>query len=316
MTKRPQGQGASAPTSTSPTPIKLPINGLTIDPEIQQRALMSDDLIAEYAAGIANWIKSAPIDVFDDGQAKWVADGFHRVEAALTAGLDTIWARQHLGTRRDALLFAVGANQRHGLRRTNADKRRAVETLLKDSEWARWSDRMIADRTGVSHPTVASIRRELEKFTGCDDPTSTVGAVRAQLSNSDSSTQEPTKRLGADGKERVLPTRKPDPEPVIVEEIEGDDFSEIRTATSKLHAETAAPAPATPAPKPPTAKDAMHAAHRVTGLLGLVRKALEEAEALEGAMLESDARVLIRELRTATDRLVERFGEPEEVSHG
>ena len=31
------------------------------------------------------------------------------------------------GTRRDALLFAAGANSSHGLSRTTADKRRAIE---------------------------------------------------------------------------------------------------------------------------------------------------------------------------------------------
>ena len=62
------------------------------------------------------------------------------------------------GTRRDAVLHSVGANAQHGLRRTNADKRRAVETLLRDEEWSGWSDSEIARRCGVSHPTVAKVR--------------------------------------------------------------------------------------------------------------------------------------------------------------
>ena len=36
---------------------------------------------------------------------------------------------------------------------TNADKRRAVETLLNDAEWATWSDREIARQCGVHHTT-------------------------------------------------------------------------------------------------------------------------------------------------------------------
>ena len=32
----------------------------------------------------------------------------------------------------------------HGLRRSNADKRRAVLTLLNNEEWAKWSAREIA----------------------------------------------------------------------------------------------------------------------------------------------------------------------------
>jgi hypothetical protein len=65
------------------------------------------------------------------------------------------------GTRRDAILHAAGANAAHGLRRTNADKRRAVETLLRDEEWSKWSDREIARLCAVSHPFVSQIRQSL-----------------------------------------------------------------------------------------------------------------------------------------------------------
>lgn len=64
------------------------------------------------------------------------------------------------GTRRDAILYAVGANATHGLPRSNADKRRAVETMLRDEEWVVWSDREIARRTQTSAPFVAKVREE------------------------------------------------------------------------------------------------------------------------------------------------------------
>lgn len=205
-------------------PIKLPLSALTLDSEIQQRAAMSADLIGEYAESIATWIDSAPITVYTDGQTRWVADGFHRVEAAKTAHLEAIPAHQRQGTRRDALLFAVGANRAHGLRRTNADKRRAVETLLNDPEWSQWSDRMIADKASVSP--------------------STVGAIRAQLSNLDSSTEESTKRLGADGKERTVPAPDPEKEAMRAElekakrEAEGwrQQWKEVRDAKRQVEA--------------------------------------------------------------------------------
>lgn len=44
------------------------------------------------------------------------------------------------------------------LRRSNLDKRKAVETLLNDPEWSQWSDREIARRCAVGHPLVSSIR--------------------------------------------------------------------------------------------------------------------------------------------------------------
>jgi transposase-like protein len=55
-------------------------------------------------------------------------------------------------------MYAVGANAAHGLRRTNADKRRAVTMLLDDDEWGQWSDSAIARQCGVSHTFVATVR--------------------------------------------------------------------------------------------------------------------------------------------------------------
>ncbi len=62
------------------------------------------------------------------------------------------------GTQRDAILFSVGSNAEHGLRRSNSDKRRAVETLLNDPEWSKKSARWIADVCHVSQPFVSGIR--------------------------------------------------------------------------------------------------------------------------------------------------------------
>ena len=66
----------------------------------------------------------------------------------------------------DAVQYLVGANAAHSLRRSNADKRRAVETLLADAELAAWSQEKIANSCGVSTDCVsklvndASINRE------------------------------------------------------------------------------------------------------------------------------------------------------------
>ena len=70
------------------------------------------------------------------------------------------------GTRRDAILHASGANADHGLRRSNADKRKAVLTLLEDDEWSQWSDREIAKRCGVSGGLASRTRRSLSEHGG------------------------------------------------------------------------------------------------------------------------------------------------------
>ena len=66
------------------------------------------------------------------------------------------------GTRRDAILHSIGATARHGLQRTDADKRRAVEMLLKDEEWSRWSDREVSRLAGVGKTLVHKTRGRLQ----------------------------------------------------------------------------------------------------------------------------------------------------------
>jgi hypothetical protein len=100
--------------------------------------------VAEYAKAMADGVQFPPIVVFDDGKTLWLADGHHRVEAARLAGLGVILAEEHKGGRRDALLYACGANAAHGVRRTNADKRLAVTLMLRDKEWCKWASRDIA----------------------------------------------------------------------------------------------------------------------------------------------------------------------------
>jgi hypothetical protein len=111
-----------------------------------------------------------PIVVYSDGVDNWLADGFHRVYGAQRANVKELAADVRRGDQRAAILYAVGANTANGLRRTNADKRKAVLTLLADKEWAKWSDRKIAEACGVSPTTVGTIRSSLSKLDSDDTP--------------------------------------------------------------------------------------------------------------------------------------------------
>jgi hypothetical protein len=101
------------------------------------------------------------IIVYDDGDRYWPGDGFHRIEAGRRIGRETILAEVREGGRRDAVLLAAGANANHGLRRGQADKRNAIEKLLRDPDWSKWSDREIGKACAVDHKTVGKVRREL-----------------------------------------------------------------------------------------------------------------------------------------------------------
>ena len=113
--------------------------------------------VADYADAMKAGATFPPIIVYHDGETYWPADGFHRIAAARKINAMTILAEVREGGQRDAMLFAVGANATHGLPRSQKDKRNAVETLLRDPEWNKWSDREIAKHANVDHKTVGKI---------------------------------------------------------------------------------------------------------------------------------------------------------------
>jgi len=181
------------------------VASIRLDGGTQSRASLSEDVIAEYAERVAAGEKFPPIVVFHDGTDHWLADGFHRVHGHLHASADLISADVRQGTRRDAILFSVGANASHGLRRTNADKRRAVETLLRDDEWRRWASNKIATLCGVSHTFVDSVRSSLA--TDASEP-------RTFTTKHGTEATMDTSRIG---KPATQPKREPQIAPVVAE---------------------------------------------------------------------------------------------------
>lgn len=132
-----------------------------LDDVTQMRQGVSHETVREYAEALEQGAEFPPVIVYFDGRRHWLADGFHRARAHRFLSLPEIKADVREGTQRDAILHAVGANASHGLRRTNADKRRAVEALLKDEEWSKWSNREIARRCLVDEGTVRKLRQPI-----------------------------------------------------------------------------------------------------------------------------------------------------------
>ena len=139
----------------------IEIARILVKETIQQRVQLNENVISEYFEEIQAGTQFPPLVAFGDGQNLILADGRHRYEAYKLAGIDDIPVDILNGTERDAILYAVGANADHGYRRTNADKRYAVETMLKDKEWGQWSDGAIAEKVRVSPAFVGKVRREL-----------------------------------------------------------------------------------------------------------------------------------------------------------
>lgn len=140
-----------------------------LDPEryVTARVKRTDPIaVVTYAERMVEGDAFPPVELFrDETGALWLGDGVHRVEAARKNGFTTIAARVSEGGRLAALRHAAGANESHGLRRTNEDKRRAVTMLLDDPEMAQLSDRQLAELARVSHPLVAEVKASTGKTT-------------------------------------------------------------------------------------------------------------------------------------------------------
>ena len=145
----------------------------SIDPKIirvdlgtQVRKGYNEETIEEYAEAMEAGAVFPPLTVFFDLAAVLyiLADGFHRLIAHLRVRPnDPIIVEQYLGTVEDARWFSIGSNKTHGLKRTNEDKRNAVELALLHPKGADQSDNSIADHVGVSQPFVLKVRKQLSK---------------------------------------------------------------------------------------------------------------------------------------------------------
>lgn len=156
------------------------LSAIEMDHTIQCRASIDMATVNEYAERMLAKDEFPPVVLFGTRQKMWIGDGWHRIAAAQQVGSEDICADLRTGGRADALKFALGANAVHGHRRTNADKRRAVEIALR--EFPKLSSRAVAQLCGVSDKTVESVRD------------STCG------------TSAPAPRTGADGK--TYPARR------------------------------------------------------------------------------------------------------------
>ncbi|TWT29169.1 ParB-like nuclease domain protein [Posidoniimonas corsicana] len=140
----------------------LAIELLDKDADTQARASVDPAAIDDYAAAADSDVVLPPLVVFGpspDGRY-FIGDGWHRLEAYERIGRILVTCDVRSGTERDARIHAAQANAAHGVRRTNADKRRSVEILLDDEEWGQKSSNMIAQAARVSVDLVIRVRGE------------------------------------------------------------------------------------------------------------------------------------------------------------
>lgn len=190
---------------------------LTLNKKVQVRLKMSDDAVADYTEAIENeggW-PFEPVDVFHtEDDTYLVADGFHRVTAALAAKLEYIPCRIREGGEQDAKIFGMTANDSQGLRLTHADKVACIQWLLKVHKGQELAK--IAELAGVAYRTVQRIaaaqRAKTDTKTQAGRPSAKKSIPAYEPPEPDEGPEEGPGDI-RDPEPAEKPAKKPDPKP-------------------------------------------------------------------------------------------------------
>jgi hypothetical protein len=198
----------------------LNIGALVLDQKLQSRTEINEDTVADYVEAVKRGDEFPPVLAYFDGVHYWLTDGYHRYHAHKQAGRAGIDCEVVNGTFRDAVLRATSVNSKHGMRRTYADKRKAVMTLIDDIEWDTWSNIEMAEHCGVSASFVSNLRSESGKKSDVVTYKTATGKVMTKA-----------KAPGRAAKEPELKEPAPQPEPKVEEYDARDEL--IATLTKE-----------------------------------------------------------------------------------
>jgi uncharacterized ParB-like nuclease family protein len=133
-------------------------------PAQKSRSHLREDAVEDYTTEPG--IKSTFVLVYSYRKCRFLADGWHRVEAAKRSGADRVNAKvcrcqSEEEARERALLYSISgrANRTNGERRTKEDKAAAVRAAWQ--MYPKSTDREIAILCGVVHTTAGTHREKL-----------------------------------------------------------------------------------------------------------------------------------------------------------
>lgn len=138
----------------------LSLDKIDREGSIQTRAATDMETVIAYADAMRDGETFPPVTVYRDGSRYYLADGWHRLLAVESLGKDKIEVEIVIGTQRDALLHAIGANANHGRQRTMADKEKAVLCILGDEQWSKLSDVEICRMARITNKNFIKTVRE------------------------------------------------------------------------------------------------------------------------------------------------------------
>src|SRR3954454_18408873 len=143
----------------------LSIDRIRRDPRTQPRNHISHEVVERYRDAMEAGDAFPPVTVFFDGTDYWLADGWHRVCAALCLGWQGIAAEVLPGGLRDAEWHSFSANATHGYPRGRDDVGRILGRIFRDPEWTAKGLREISRHTSIPFETV---RRRYGKAVSTD----------------------------------------------------------------------------------------------------------------------------------------------------
>jgi len=150
------------------------LDQLVVDPAVQPRV---DGLDAAHVAALVeppekNW---PPLVVVVRDRRYVLVDGFHRFAAAQNLGWPSVQV-QVVAAPEDGDLYslAFSLNAGHGKALSLKDRCVFAARLLR--QHPEWADREIGRRCGLSQPTVARVRQELEQSAQIEQTDTRVGA--------------------------------------------------------------------------------------------------------------------------------------------
>lgn len=152
-------------------PVRVPVEALL--PANDSPRLEGEN--CEHARALAESDAAVPPILVHRSSCR-VLDGMHRLHAAILRGATEIEVIYFDGSEEDAFVAAVKANITHGLPLSRSDRRAAATRIVKSHP--HWSDRAIAEVTGLAARTIAEIRRSSDDIPQLDTRTGRDGRAR------------------------------------------------------------------------------------------------------------------------------------------
>jgi hypothetical protein len=153
---------------------RLPINTITLDPDVQVRGCTHRETVRDYAEQKKEGYSFPPIVIFTDGLNNYLADGWHRLEADRLNDVATVACRVYEGSKDDAILFAIWSNgKQRGLPWDREARDRSVLHLHRLH--TDWSNPLISRATAVPVSTVRRLREAARLSNGESEPATVVG---------------------------------------------------------------------------------------------------------------------------------------------